>query len=159
MIDRRFILAGKACFTLELPTEYAAAKDLKPHYTFRVDGVDSTGFGTQKKVYFVKMLTGSDNTSDYTYVGMLNAENGDVRLTTKSKLTRDSVLYKLICRLFSVIVSDTASVIEDHGFSLHHEGKCCRCGRLLTTPLSIERGIGPECYHIMNCNESQPVLF
>jgi hypothetical protein len=28
---------------------------------------------------------------------------------------------------------------------IHHEGKCCRCGRKLTVPRSIELGIGPEC--------------
>jgi hypothetical protein len=26
-----------------------------------------------------------------------------------------------------------------------HVGKCCKCRRLLTTPESIQRGIGPEC--------------
>ncbi len=26
-----------------------------------------------------------------------------------------------------------------------HEGKCARCGRKLTTPESIQRGLGPEC--------------
>jgi hypothetical protein len=31
----------------------------------------------------------------------------------------------------------------------HHEGKCGRCGRLLTVPSSIESGIGPECSKIM----------
>jgi hypothetical protein len=31
------------------------------------------------------------------------------------------------------------------GYKIQHEGKCCRCGRTLTTPESIERGIGPEC--------------
>lgn len=26
-----------------------------------------------------------------------------------------------------------------------HEGRCCRCGRVLTVPESIAMGIGPEC--------------
>src|ERR1019366_4832357 len=30
-----------------------------------------------------------------------------------------------------------------------HEGKCGRCGRKLTVPESIERGIGPECERLM----------
>lgn len=29
-----------------------------------------------------------------------------------------------------------------------HEGVCCRCGRALTHPESIENGIGPVCSHI-----------
>jgi hypothetical protein len=28
-----------------------------------------------------------------------------------------------------------------------HSGRCGRCGRTLTTPDSIERGLGPECAH------------
>jgi hypothetical protein len=27
-----------------------------------------------------------------------------------------------------------------------HEGRCGACGRRLTVPESIERGLGPECY-------------
>jgi hypothetical protein len=31
------------------------------------------------------------------------------------------------------------------GLKVHHEGRCCRCGRKLTVPESIETGLGPEC--------------
>jgi len=31
------------------------------------------------------------------------------------------------------------------GVKIFHEGKCCRCGRRLTTPTSVQNGIGPEC--------------
>ena len=31
-----------------------------------------------------------------------------------------------------------------------HEGRCGRCGRALTVPESIERGIGPECVGIIS---------
>jgi hypothetical protein len=29
--------------------------------------------------------------------------------------------------------------------TVHHEGRCGRCGRTLTVPESIESGFGPEC--------------
>jgi hypothetical protein len=32
--------------------------------------------------------------------------------------------------------------IEDQ---LPKAGRCKRCGRLLTDPVSVERGVGPEC--------------
>lgn len=32
------------------------------------------------------------------------------------------------------------------GLEAHEESRCGRCGRQLTDPVSIERGIGPECY-------------
>jgi hypothetical protein len=28
---------------------------------------------------------------------------------------------------------------------VHHENHCGRCGRTLTVPESVERGIGPDC--------------
>jgi hypothetical protein len=31
------------------------------------------------------------------------------------------------------------------GYKIHHEGRCGKCGRLLTVPESVETGIGPEC--------------
>ena len=31
------------------------------------------------------------------------------------------------------------------GFEFWHEGRCCRCGKRLTVPESIQGGIGPEC--------------
>jgi hypothetical protein len=30
-----------------------------------------------------------------------------------------------------------------------HEGRCACCGRPLTVPESIERGIGPDCWEKM----------
>ena len=34
--------------------------------------------------------------------------------------------------------------------TLQHIGKCCKCGRKLTDPKSIELGIGPECAKAIN---------
>ena len=30
-------------------------------------------------------------------------------------------------------------------FVVRHDGRCGRCGRQLTVPSSIDKGIGPEC--------------
>ena len=37
MINKNFILGGKAIFTLDLNEEYAFSNDLKDHYTFKVN--------------------------------------------------------------------------------------------------------------------------
>ena len=34
-----------------------------------------------------------------------------------------------------------------------HQGVCSHCGRVLTDPKSIERGIGPKCYEILRVEE------
>jgi hypothetical protein len=41
------------------------------------------------------------------------------------------------------------NLLTEKGVSLLHEGMCCRCGRPLTHPESIEIGFGPECWSII----------
>jgi hypothetical protein len=40
---------------------------------------------------------------------------------------------------------DRAEVAERIEADLVRAGRCRRCGRLLTDPVSIERGVGPDC--------------
>ena len=35
-----------------------------------------------------------------------------------------------------------------------HEGICGRCGRKLTVPESVERGLGPECAGLVGHNHN-----
>lgn len=134
-INRDFLLAGKATFTIETPDQ--------GHRTFKV--THKAAEGRWKETWFVKMLTGSDNTSDYSYVGKLDDFTGQVVLTAKSKMDKDSYAVKLLNRVLARIWADDHEAFESKGYKVHHEGQCCRCGRALTVPASIESGIGPEC--------------
>lgn len=123
----KFFEMGKALFTV--------SNNKGNHYTFKI---------RKKKdsPYFVSLLTGPDNTTSYTYLGLYIPQWPGVKLTNKSKFNFDS----LPIRVFNWAVK----TVNEHkqipaGYSIIHEGKCCRCGRLLTTPESIERAIGPEC--------------
>lgn len=148
-ITRDFLTAGRALFTLEVPESFqAACPDCQPHYTFKVRGKELDD-GSGKRIFFVSLLTGPCNESDYSYLGLLNAETGEVRLTKASKFNEDTLVVRLIRRAFARIWAGEGDAIEATGFHLHHEGRCCRCGRTLTVPDSIESGIGPECAQIM----------
>lgn len=142
-----FILAGRAVFTIDIPSSFIAAqKDgitCKPHYTYRVKKSKPTA--QYRESWFVELLTGPDNTNSYTYVGMLNVETGELRLTKKSKYHEDIPPVRLLTRILARVWSDEVDEISKAGFTLHHAGKCCRCGRLLSTPESCKIGIGPEC--------------
>lgn len=92
-------------------------------------------------MWFVGLLTGPDNYADYAYVGLLT-QNGDFRLTAKSRYTGDSTPVKAF-QYFWKWVSD--GEMPPH-MEIRHEGSCGRCGRKLTVPESIDRGIGPECF-------------
>jgi hypothetical protein len=148
-VSKDFLLAGKAIFTVEIPEQDRAAKkaeglDVKPHYTFKVEKKAATaGF---PETYFVHLLTGPDNTKSYTYLGVLNAKTGVIRTSAKSNFKEDSVPFRLVNYVVSSLIEGQALRA---GYNLHHEGRCGKCGLPLTTPESVERGIGPECWKVV----------
>jgi hypothetical protein len=142
VIDATFIQAGKAIFTVEIPESHRP-EGAKPHYTFKVTSKDDR-IKPNEKIRFLSMLTGPDNTSDYSYIGILKTD-GSVKLTGASRMTVDSYPVKLAGRVIPRLLSGDVAPMLALGFDVHHEGRCCRCGRKLTTPESIKAGIGPEC--------------
>lgn len=136
-IGSDFILGGKAIFTVANPTG--------EHYTFKVtrkeadERFDRRGDGLP--TYFVKLLTGPDNGSDYTYLGILGS-NGAVKLTKASHYTDDTKPVRVIRWAMGLIFAGRSLPA---GYKVHHEGRCGRCGRRLTVPESVESGFGPEC--------------
>lgn len=123
-----FIFAGKATFTLR-------SLRTGQHYTYRLTTVPDA----QPPRYFVGLLTGPDNTSDFTYIGM--AFVCGFRLTSASKMTHASPpVLALGYALRGLEKGHLASDLE-----IFHEGRCAACGRALTVPESIASGFGPEC--------------
>lgn len=152
-VTKEFVLAGRAVFTLEVPDSFRTSYqqknrvEVKPHYTFRVNYKPAQG--EYKEAFFVQLLTGPDNTKSYSYLGMLDKNTGAVRTTAKSCRPDNDVSVTLLRRALNRVWADQVAEIEKAGFKLHHEGRCGRCGRALTTPDSVERGIGPECWEQM----------
>lgn len=165
MIGKEFILAGAAVFTIEHEGR---------HYTYRVsrkDGgehcakCDGTGYwkgstrvcfackgtGETQPVWFVGLLTGPDNEADYTYMGILDVDNGELRLTKNSRYTDNTtpvVWFRYVVLAIWIDALEPNLKIEgplDFGWKVHHEGRCGRCGRPLTTPESVSLGLGPVC--------------
>ena len=129
-----FMFAGNATFTLRsLRTQV--------RYTFKVQKDENSDR------WFVKLLTGNDNESAYSYMGMINA-NKQFYLTAKSNFKIDSTP---VIALMWTLKKLTAGV-EPQNLEMWHAGKCGRCGRKLTVPESIESGFGPECVKLMGGN-------
>lgn len=125
-----YALAGKAIVTLTSPVT-------GNRFTYEIS--KSSG---DAPVYFVALLSGPDNTSDFFYLGtyfpsLATSQQGPFRLTRKSRATSEALSVKAF--------SYFASHFESDKLIVHHEGTCGRCGRRLTVPESIERGIGPDC--------------
>ena len=123
------LFAGKTTFTI--------SNNAGEHYTFKVIQIQDYSR------FIVKLLTGPDNTNSYTYLGMLfNRECKPVRLTQKSKFTKDSKPYKVFCFAQAIL---GGRIELPKGYSILPSGTCFKCGRPLTTPESIKTGYGPIC--------------
>lgn len=145
---RKFILGGAAKFTL-------VNKESGNRLTFRVrsaaaDRDQNWSTNNQNRdLFFVSLLTGGDNESSFEYLGTLRRMedfNGSdyykYQHGRKSRIGKDAPSNKAFTRMWERI-EDFANFPPSIEF--WHEGQCCRCGRTLTVPSSIEAGIGPEC--------------
>lgn len=141
MIDKDFILAGKAVFTVVCGENTLV--DCKPHYTFRVRHKPADMFN--REVYFVACMTGSDNERSYSYMGILDPLTGHVDLRGKTKFTDQSTQVRILSRVLACLWAGQGNKIVAAGWDVKHAGKCCKCGRTLTHPESLETGWGPEC--------------
>jgi hypothetical protein len=126
---RRFILAGRAVFTLV--SEKSGAR-----FTFRV----RTAKEDDDSRHFVEVLTGPNNTDDFTYLGTIfnGARYAHGR---KSRIGVDASSAKAFAWAWSFLARDVAPP----SCQFWHEGTCGRCNRPLTDPTSIETGLGPVC--------------
>ena len=124
----KFLLAGHARVTL---------RSLKTgtHYSYKVHRpVDSF-------VHFVSVLDGPDNTSDYSYIGFIRRGKEYVWGGRNSKKGDDAPSNQAFAWAFRKLVEGEISP----KLQVWHEGRCGRCGRVLTNPQSILTGLGPVC--------------
>ena len=152
---KRFVTAptgkGKAIFTIEPTAAFLdwfeaqhPGKLCQPHYTYKINCKAGKWNGQETLTYFIALLTGPDNTEfgDYTYMGLLNPDDLTVKLTDKSNYKDDSPPVIVL----RTVLQKLAKGVELPPDAIRHEGRCGRCGRPLTVPESIDRGIGPECW-------------
>ena len=125
----RYMKAGRGKVTI-------SNEETGNRYTFKFSKGQAR---TNSEMIFVKLLTGANNESDYTYVGVLT-DNG-IKLTSASKVTAEAPSYKA----FNWVIRHLSALDKYPQVKVYHEGVCGKCGRALTTPESIKSGIGPEC--------------
>jgi hypothetical protein len=136
-----FMFAGKAVFTL---------RSLRSgnRYTYKVSTApereQDKGKGG-KPAFFVAVLSGPDNTNDFTYIGMLR--DGKFFTTRASKMNMDSLPVKTFNWALTSFNKNVRAFPQD--LEVWHTGRCGRCGRELTVPESVATGFGPECTAIM----------
>jgi hypothetical protein len=124
-----YMLAGKSVLTL-------VSKKTGKHYTYKISAAKDSG------LWFVSLLTGPSNTSDYTYIGIITSRRGLRFCTTqKSRLTDDAPAVKALVWLIQRVENHWS--LND--CEVYHDNRCGRCRRLLTVPESVSTGLGPVC--------------
>jgi hypothetical protein len=133
---RQFIQAGNATLTLR-------SKATDARFTYKVQAPmnrDGTARDLGADTRFVKVLTGADNDTSYSYLGYIRRgvffHGGH-----KAKVGRDAPSAKAFAWTWRQLVQDALPDTVE----VWHEGRCGRCARKLTVPASIASGFGPEC--------------
>lgn len=126
---KTFVLGGNATVTIE-------SEKTGTHYTYRVRKSED-GNAT-----FVSVLAGPNNENDYRYMGLLIGDTMQVKPTRKSSFACESVPVRSINYVLAHV---NAGQMPPHAI-VRHEGRCGACNRKLTTPESLDRGIGPDCW-------------
>ena len=126
----RFLLGGSAIATFE-------SQKTGTHYTYQVRASEGPG----PVSHFVSVLTGPDH---FEYFGHLVGRS-TFRLGARSKI---SIAAKSVVAFQWVWRHLTAKRMPPDA-RIYHEGRCCVCGRRLTTPRSILIGVGPICEAMM----------
>lgn len=129
---KQFVLAGNSTFTIK-------STKVDKRYTYKVKK-DKKDENNER--YFVHVMFGADNTKDYRFLGWFYINSMDLMHSGKSSCTKTDLRFSMF--LYFLKMLDMGVLKETCEF--YPSGRCGRCGRILTTPESIERGIGPECY-------------
>ena len=135
-----FMFAGKATLTL-------VSKKTGARFTYRVRSPkedDDGRYRNSRPVWFVSLMTSPNNETNYAYLGLIR--EGDKGLTIGCKSRIGAASTALAARAFTWFVAmllGQGRLSED--LEVWHEGRCAKCGRTLTVPESLIRGLGPEC--------------
>jgi len=116
---KQFVRGGNAVFTL---------KSLKTnkHFTFKARQRDTA------KPVFVSVLTDSG----FEFLGVIDGDHYRTGMRSKFRETLQAQTFEWFWRHADALPSTC---------EFHHEGRCCTCGRRLTTPESLALGQGPDC--------------
>lgn len=107
------------------------------HRTIRLQTIEDTnGKGTVKQ--WLSYLNGQDNVGDYLSIGIVNGN--EVTLFKKN-----TGKYTDIVAATRFLLKNTDKIDECGRQYAIRSGKCYLCNRLLTTPESVARGLGPIC--------------
>jgi len=133
---RDFTLAGNARVTV-------VSVATGTRFTFRVRVAKRLAEGAAAPVgpWFVSVLTGPENATDFSYFGTVFVDGGYAYNRRKATIAQDAPSVRAFEWFWKQIQAGTLPASVE----VWHEGRCGRCAHDLTVPESIARGLGPKC--------------
>jgi hypothetical protein len=126
------------------------SKSTGEHRTFWVETQPQDAeFAPGKRI--VSLLTGSQNDDPNCYTGFAFVDDGGIHVwASKAHAgapagSAKGRWFQFADLLWTLALDGAFSPWAERGFRIHQEGHCLKCNRVLTTPASIARGIGPIC--------------
>lgn len=93
----------------------------------------------------VGYLRGADNSKDYTgFAFAIPDDKGGYRLQVWKKIDEGKLAHQIWSARYLLRLDKEGLLNARYEYALR-SGNCSRCGRKLTVPASIHRGMGPEC--------------
>jgi hypothetical protein len=106
-------------------------------YTVKIETVETGKFAGKRIASF---LSGPDNETDFTGFAFVN-EDGTVS-TWKRFRTPEILPYQ---DALNTVIGHPVAAADFREAYAKVSGRCARCGRKLTVPASLNRGLGPDC--------------
>lgn len=127
-----FMLAGSAYVTFQ-------SRRTGNRFTYKISQASESRNG-KPPPHFVALLVGPDNSRSYEFLGTIFERKAYAhgRNSKVSESATGAIAFMWVWRKLS------AGQMHEE-LDVWHEGRCGRCGRRLTTPESIETGLGPVC--------------
>lgn len=123
----KYLMGGRGVVTLQ--------SESGVHHTYRFQ-IPKNHRDEDDTMFIQTLIDGNT----WVYVGMYKEKR--FHLTKSSHFKIDSPIVKGVAFILKLMFRTNFS---DSRMHLYHEGICSRCGRPLTSPESIESGIGPVC--------------
>lgn len=123
-----FVTAGNARITLR-------SKLSGTRFSYRVSACED-----KPGLFFVSLLVAPDNENGYQPIAHI--KENSFRKNSKAQISEGAPAFMAFEFFWRWLLEKKAIHTN---LEVWHEGRCGRCGRTLTVPESIERGIGPEC--------------
>lgn len=137
-----YLLGGKGTVTL-------LNRESERRHTYRIQAPGKTAEERRNaEILFVSVLTGPENTKDYSYIGIIVRRTGEFKTTKKSRLPMSD---KRVSGFSWLMRQACRETLENYPHvEVRHHNRCGCCGRLLTVPQSIDTGLGPVCAKVLN---------